>query len=117
LFSIGTPFKVIPASMLFKLEVALLDMLILPEIVVFPPIDAAPSIDAAPPIDAAPLIFTVPTTSNVALGVTVPIPRFPLGSNRPTSTPFMRNGIIFCEGSRLFISISFGGRIYKIPIF
>lgn len=37
--------------------------------------------------------------------VVVPIFRLPLLSNRPISTPFMRNGIIFCDGSRLFTSI------------
>jgi hypothetical protein len=37
--------------------------------------------------------------------VVVPIFRLPLLSNRPISTPFMRNGIIFCNGSRLFTSI------------
>jgi hypothetical protein len=57
----------------------------------------------------SPFIFTVPTTSKFAVGAEVPIPRFPQISNRPTSTPFMRNGIIFCEGSRLLTSISFGG--------
>ena len=103
--------------MLLRFEVGLLDMLILPVIVVFPPIDAVPPIVVEPPMFVLPLIFAVPTTSSVAVGFTVPIPRFPAVSNRPTSTPFIRNGIIFCEGSRLLTSISFGGRIYRIPIF
>jgi hypothetical protein len=110
LFSIGTPFKVNPASMLFNPDVALFDMLIFPVIVALPPIDAEPPIVVDPPIFVLPLIFAVPTTSSVAVGVIVPIPRFPEVSKRPTSTPNMRNGIIFCEGSRLLISISFGGK-------
>ena len=78
---------------------------------------AAPPMFVAPPIFVAPLILTVPTTSKFAVGVIVPIPRFPQISNRATSTPFMRNGNIFCEGSRLLTSISFGCRIYRITTF
>jgi hypothetical protein len=53
-----------------------------------------------------------------AVVVVVPIFRLPLLSNRPISTPFTRNGIIFCNGSRLFTSISFCSKyIYIINTF
>jgi hypothetical protein len=53
-----------------------------------------------------------------AVVVVVPIFKFPLLSNRPISTPFTRNGIIFCNGSRLFTSISFCSKyIYIINTF
>ena len=64
-----------------------------------------------PEIVVEPTTFTLPLISSFADGLVVPIPRFPFWSNLAASIPVIRNGIIFCEGSRLLTSISFDNRI------